>query len=116
MTISAPHWDLTNVYPSLESKEFKSAVKKYKKLLNELEIFLEKKVSKTDKKTPAKKLGAVLGESVDRFNAIAELSGTLGSYIYSFVTTDSRNTLAMRTLSQFEQIGVHQAKLNTEFR
>src|ERR1041385_2498746 len=104
MTISAPHWVLSNVYPSLESKEFKSAVKKYKKLLDELEVFLEKKVSKTDKKTPAKKLGTVLGEAVDRFNAIVQLSSTLGAYIYSFVTTDSRNALAMRTQSEFEQI------------
>lgn len=116
MTVSASRWDLTNVYPSLESKEFKSAVKKYKKLLDELEVFLDKKVSKTDKKTPAKKLGAVLGEAVDHFNAISELSGTLRSYIYSFVTTDSRNALAMRTQSEFEQIGVRLSKLDTQFR
>ena len=37
MTVSASRWDLTNVYPSLESKEFKNAIKKYKKLLDELE-------------------------------------------------------------------------------
>jgi len=37
MTISAPRWDLTNVYPSLESREFKNAIKKYKKLLDELD-------------------------------------------------------------------------------
>jgi hypothetical protein len=42
MTISAPRWDLTNVYPSLESKEFKSAIKKYKKLLDELEALFGK--------------------------------------------------------------------------
>ena len=26
MSTPAPRWDLTNVYPSLESKEFKAAV------------------------------------------------------------------------------------------
>jgi hypothetical protein len=26
MTISAPRWDVSNVYPSLESKEFQAAV------------------------------------------------------------------------------------------
>ncbi|MEN9563989.1 MAG: hypothetical protein RIR73_2233, partial [Chloroflexota bacterium] len=40
MSVSAPRWDLTNVYPALDSKQFKSAVKKYKSLLDELEAFL----------------------------------------------------------------------------
>jgi len=116
MTVSAPRWDLTNVYPSLESKEFRNAVKKYKKMLDGLETFLAKKVGKANKKTPAKQLGQLLGEAVDRFNAIAELSSTLGSYIYSFITTDSRDKTAARILSEFEQIGVRQSKLITQFR
>src|SRR4030095_579064 len=106
MTISAPRWDLTNVYPSLESKEFQSAVRKYKKMLGELETFVAEKVSKTNSKTDVKKLGKLLGESVDRFNDIASLSGTLGAYISSFVTTDSRNQAAARIQSEFEQINV----------
>jgi len=116
MTISAPRWDLTNVYPSLESKEFQSAVRKYKKMLDELESFVTQKVTKTNSKTDAKKLGKLLGESADRFNDIASLAGTLGAYIASFVTTDSRNQTAARIQSEFEQINVRQAKADTLFR
>lgn len=116
MTIAAPRWDLTNVYPSLESKEFQSAIKKYKKMLGELETFIAQKVSKTNSKTDAKKLGKLLGESVDRFNDIASLAGTLGAYISSFVTTDSRNQTAARIQSEFEQINVRQTKAVTQFR
>lgn len=116
MTVTAPRWDLTNVYPSLESREFQNATKKYKKLLNELEAFLTKSVSKADKKTDVKKLGKLLGEAVDRFNAIYELSGTLQAYIYSFITTDSRDKTAARILSEFDQIGVRLRKLDTRFR
>jgi hypothetical protein len=76
MTVSAPRWDLTNVYPSLESKEFKTAIKKYKSLLDEMEVFF-KKASKANSKTDPKKLGKLLGESVDRFNALFTLSGTI---------------------------------------
>jgi pepF/M3 family oligoendopeptidase len=115
MTISAPHWDLTNVYPSLDSKEFKSAVKKYKSMLDEMETFF-KKASKADSKTDPKKLGKLLGESVDRFNAIFELANTIHPYIDSFVTTDSRNKEAMRALSQFEQMSVQAKILNTKFQ
>ncbi len=115
MTVTAPQWDLKNVYPSLESKEFKASIKKYKSMLDEMELFF-KKAGKADSKTDPKKLGKLLGEAVDRFNAIFELSGTIGPYIYSFVTTDSRNKVAMRTLSEFEQVSVQASILNTKFQ
>ena len=115
MTISASRWDMTNVYPSLESKEFKTAIKKYKSLLDEMEVFF-KKASKADSKTEPKKLGKLLGESVDRFNALFELSSTIGAFIYSYVTTDSRNKDAMRALSEFEQMSVQASILNTKFQ
>jgi len=116
MTISAPRWDLTNVYPSLESKEFKNAVKEYKSLLDKLERFYKSKLSKASAKTSPKELGSLLGKSVDQFNAIAELSGTINAYIYSFVTTNSRDKTAMRLLSEYEQIEVRQSKITTQFR
>lgn len=115
MTVSATRWDLTNVYPSLESKEFKNAIKKYKTLLDEMEVFF-KKASKADSKADPKKLGKLLGESVDRFNALFELSGTINPYIYSFISTDSRNKTAMRILSEFEQMSVQASVLNTKFQ
>jgi len=115
MTLSAPRWNMTNVYPSLESKEFKSAIKKYKSMLDEMEVFF-KKASKADSKTEPKKLGKLLGESVDRFNALFELSNTIDPFINSFVTTDSRDKAAMRALSEFEQMSVQARILNTKFQ
>ena len=111
-----PRWDMTNVYPALESRQYKAAFKKYTGLLNELETFFAKKVSKADAKADPKKLGKLLGESVDQLNAILELANTLGSYIYAFVTTDSRDKVAMRTLSEFEQVQVRWSVLNTQFQ
>jgi pepF/M3 family oligoendopeptidase len=114
MTVSAPRWDMTNVYSSLDSKQFKNAVKSFKSMLDDMEAFL-KKASKADAKTDPKKLGKILGESVERFNTLYELSGTIGPYIYSFITTDSRNKEAMRILSEFEQMNVQTSVLNTKF-
>ena len=75
-----------------------------------------KKASKADSKTDPKKLGKLLGESVDRFNTLFELSGTISPYIYSFISTDSRNKTAMRILSEFEQMSVQASVLNTKFQ
>ncbi|MDP1602970.1 MAG: M3 family metallopeptidase, partial [Legionella sp.] len=71
---------------------------------------------KANAKTEPKKLGILLGESVDRFNALFELSNTLDPYIYSFISTDSRDKEAMRILSEFEQMSVQANILNTKFR
>jgi oligoendopeptidase F len=115
MTVSAPRWDMTNVYPSLDSKKFKNAIKTYKSTLDELDVFF-KKAAKADSKTDPKKLGKLLGESVERFNTLFELSGTIGPYIYSFISTNSRDMEAMRSLSEFEQMSVQADILNTKFR
>lgn len=114
MTVSASRWDLTNVYPSLDSKQFKAATKKYKSQLDELEAFL-KKAEKANSKTEPKKLGKLLGEAADRFNELFELSGTMSSYLYSFITTDSRNKEAMRIFSEFQQMSVQGSILQTKF-
>ncbi len=111
-----PRWDLTPIYPSLESKQFKSDFNKFKKQLAELETYFEKVVSKANAKTPAKKLGTILGEVVDRFNAIYALSGTLGPYISFHTSTDSRDKLANRLESEFDQAAVPLRKLGVQFR
>jgi pepF/M3 family oligoendopeptidase len=116
MSVSAPRWDLTNVYPSLDSKEFKNAVKKYKRMLDELDVFLGEKIVKASSKTDSKKLGKLLGEATDRFNDLYTLAGTINPYIYSFISTDSRNKDAMRALSEFEQMSVRASVLNTKFQ
>ncbi len=115
MTVSAPRWDLTNVYPSLESTEFKNAMQEYNRLLDTFARFYKSKLSKASAKTKSKELGTLLGNAVDQFNAMYELSGTINAYIYSFVTTDSRDKTAMRLLSEFEQAGVRQSNLSTQF-
>ena len=115
MTATAPRWDMTNVYPSLDSRQYKNAIKKYKSALDELEPFL-KRASKANSKTDPKRLGKLLGEAVDRFNALFELTGTINPYINSFVSTDSRNKEAMRAESEFEQMSVRANILNTRFQ
>jgi hypothetical protein len=52
-----PRWNMSNVYPSLESKEFKAAVRNYKGQVASLGQFFDKRLSKAGRKTPAKKTG-----------------------------------------------------------
>jgi oligoendopeptidase F len=111
-----PHWDLSNVFPSLESKEFEAAIVKVKSQIDDLEKLFTEKISKMDTRTPVKTLAPVVGESIDKFNALYELFGTLRAYIQSFVTTDSHNTPAMKKMSEFQMIGVRLQKIGTQFQ
>lgn len=111
-----PRWDMTNVYPSLESKEFKAAVAEYKRQVASLEKFFEKKLAKAGAKTPAKELAPLVGDAVNRINKIQTLSNTIVPYIYAFVTTDSRDKAAMRAMSEFEGASLPMDKLFTRFR
>lgn len=111
-----PRWDLSNVYPSLESKEYEAAFSDMKNQIDGLEAFFKDKVAKTDASTPVKTLAALAGEAIERFNALQELAGTLRAYIQSFVTTDSHNTLAMKKMSEFQMTGVRMQVLGNQFQ
>ncbi len=111
-----PHWDMSTVYPSLDSGEFKAAVASYKKQIASLEKFFDKQVEPLGPKTSAKDLAPVVGDAINRINRILILSGTIGPYISAFVSTDSRNQPAKRALSEFEQAGVPMDKLMVRFR
>ena len=110
-----PRWDMSNVYPSLESKEFKAAVEDYKKQVASLGKFFEKKLSKVGSKTPAKQLAPLVGEAIERINKIQVLSGTVVPFIYAYVTTDSRDKVAMRLQSEYEQASLPMQKLYVRF-
>lgn len=116
MSTSAPRWDLTNVYPSLESKEFKAAIGNFKVQVTDVEDYFEEVVSKTDENTPPDQLGPIVGEVVDRFNEAYTLSSTIESFIYSFVSTDSRDKTAMRTLSEYEQINLPMQNMEVQLK
>ncbi|HEX2998510.1 MAG TPA: M3 family oligoendopeptidase [Anaerolineales bacterium] len=116
MTISAPRWDLSNVYPSLESKEFKAAVDDYKKQVAALERFFKNKLSKAGAKTKVQELAPLVGKAIDQINKIQTLSATIVPFIYSYVSTDSRDKLAMKTLSEFEQASLPMNQLMTRFK
>ena len=116
MSIPAPRWDLTNVYPSLESKEFKDAFASFKTKVADLDDYFVEVVSKTDENTPPDQLGPILGEVVERFNDTYTLTSTLEPYIYSFVSTDSHNKTAMHTLSEYEQASLPLQNLDVQLK
>lgn len=96
-----PHWDLTNVYPGLESSEFAAAIAEIQALIADVKAYLERMAVATDSDAP-EVLAGVLAEGIDRFNQLLQLEQTIHSYIYSFVSTDSRNATARKKMSELQ--------------
>ena len=111
-----PRWDMSNVYPSLASKEYEAAVSSYKKQVASLEKFFERNLSPLGARTPVRDMAPLVGDAIGRINRILTLSGTIVPFIHAYVSTDSRDQAAMRALSELEQASLPMDKLMVRFR
>ncbi len=109
-----PRWDLTNVYPALDSQAFKDDFASIPLRLGKLETITRELEAAGSGNKDA--LAGKLTAAVDELNDLIEKIGKIQAYIQSFVTTDSYNTEAMRKLSEFEQAGVQFEMLFTRLR
>jgi pepF/M3 family oligoendopeptidase len=100
-----PRWDLSNVYPSLDSPTLTTHLEIIRKRIGMLEAFLHL-LPIDPAATEDAVLSARLAEIIGQVNQLLELSGKVRAYIASFVTTDSYNNLALKLLSEFELVNV----------
>ena len=111
-----PRWDLSNVYPGLDSEALRADIALSHQEIEELEGFLDAQaISKT---APAPDLGR-FKDGVDGYlegiNAVLRRYFTVRAYIYSFVSTDSFNAAARKALSEVEPLDVRLTQLGTRF-
>jgi pepF/M3 family oligoendopeptidase len=111
-----PHWDMTVVYPDLESTEFEkgfdSAIIDIDGLVEIFDKFgIEKKDNVPLDEATLKAFEAV----VNRYNDVLEQIQTTNAYIMSFITTDSYNTLAQAKWSSLQIKQVQLTLLATRF-
>jgi pepF/M3 family oligoendopeptidase len=113
-----PHWDLSNVYPGLESKEFQQAVSQARMNLEELDQYLSSKQIGRGGPVPSEPiaLAEVMAGYLEKMNAVVRQVSTLRAYIASFVATDSYNTTARRLMSELEPMMVHMDHQEVLFR
>ncbi len=113
-TQNSPRWDLTNVYPSLDSKEYSTDFEKLNTLIAGMESLIKEKAAGVTGKEPAGQIAALAKEFIEHYNAILLLGGTLRAYIESFVSTDSYNKDALRKESEFDLVAVRIGQFETQ--
>jgi pepF/M3 family oligoendopeptidase len=100
---SLPHWDLSNIYPGLDSPEFAAGMQRVTKMIDGLEAALSGADPSAD-------------DLIRRMNDLLALASTLRAYLTGFTAVDSFNMEARRIESQFQVLGARIQELSTRFR
>lgn len=104
-----PHWDLTGVYPSLESEKFEAELQFAIENIDRLvQLFDERNVASREVAPLDADVVQTFETVLKSFDAVLNTNRTLQAYIFGFVSTDSRDALAQSKLSQLQQ---HLAKV-----
>lgn len=112
--VTLPHWDLSVVYPSLDSPEFEASFQSFVRAVEQAEaLFDQHDINRRDPAplddTAIRAFEAVVGQ----LNIIMEDLATLRAYIYAFVSTNSRDERAQACWSDLLQQGVRLSLLHT---
>ena len=109
-----PHWDLTNVFPGLDSEEFSRAVDNLNSHLDELEAYVQDHNINAHSPVPdnAQARADILSGYLVLVEKTLVIQSTVNSYVSSFVSTDSYNTTAKRIMSELDILGLRLQKVN----
>lgn len=114
-----PRWDMTNIYSSLEGTDYRDEFTRYEKLLSELERLFDtlgvRRLASAST-TPTDTLARSLEEVISRVNALARVAGTLDSFTYGALTTNSYDTAAARETSKLEILDTRRKKLDVRLQ
>lgn len=102
MSEANKRWDLSPVYPSVDSKEFKDDLKKLSDLLAGFRTLL------ADKNTALEPL-------IKMRNEVSDLFETLNSYAYCNVSVNTTDKAAVNALNKVEELSVEMAVCDTMF-
>jgi len=115
-TAVLPRWDLGNVYPGIDSKEFARDLEGLEQALDLIHRHDADTLQACTPKTPAPALARALDCAVELFNRAFLLSSTLKVYVESFVSTNSYDTAAAKRLSELEIVQVRVRQAWTRFQ
>lgn len=113
---SLPHWDMSVVYPSLESMEFDAAFNSVvRSIANLVALFDQRGIAKRDPAPLDDTTVQTFEAAVNALNSVLDETRTVNAYINSFVSTDSRYNLAQAKQSELQQHTVRLSMLGTRF-
>lgn len=113
---SLPRWDLTPIFPSLDSPEFTSAFDNAVNGIQELgRLFDTRNVRRRETPDADPAFVAAYEQVTDALNTLLDQTRTLGSYIGCFTSTDAKNETAQMQESLLNAQSVTLDQLYTRY-
>src|SRR5262249_20889276 len=113
-TSALPRWDMTVVYPGLDSAEFDQGFRAVADEIAGLStLFNELHIEQQPAAPLTPELVRVVETIIERTNTVLADVQTLSAYISAFVTTDSRDDIAQGKFSELQQHTVRLSQLTT---
>jgi oligoendopeptidase F len=114
--LSLPRWDMTPIFPSLESPEFEKAFEEAVTRIKALGVLFDThSVRRRDTSEVNSAFVAAYEEVTDALNVLYEKFRTLGSYIGCFTSTDAKNETAQMRESLLNVQSVALDQLGTRY-
>lgn len=115
MSISTPpRWDMTVIYPGLDSHEFDDGLQAIVREIEDLqELFDRYHIEQQPAGTYTADTGQTFEIVANRFATVTDAASTIRAYVHSFVATDSRDTLAQARMSELQRHLLLLAQLET---
>lgn len=115
-TKALPHWDMTVVYPGLDSPEFEQGFALFAEHVATLiQLFDTHEVQAQPASELTREKISTFETVTTQLNAMLAESTTLNAYIACFVNTNTQDTLAQARYSEFQQHSARLALLRTRY-
>lgn len=115
-TQTLPHWDMTVIYPGLDSPEFDQGFAHFAQQVAELvQLFNTLNIQAQAAQELSDETVRTFETVTTRLNDVLETTTTLGAYLSCFVTTNTQDTLAAARYSEFQQQAVKLSLLGTRY-
>jgi oligoendopeptidase F len=115
-SIELPRWDLTALFPGLDSPEFAEG---FDHLLRDIDhlthLFDEVGITATSTRRAESAPVVEFERVLNALNDVTQRFDSMGAYLFGCISTDSRNELAQARFSQFQERAVALDKLQTRF-
>jgi pepF/M3 family oligoendopeptidase len=115
-TKELPRWDLSALFPGLDSPEFAEG---FDRLLSSIDhlahLFDDVGITATSTSSFETAPLADFERVLNALNDVSQQLESMGSFLYGCISTDSRNELAQARFSQFQERAVALDKLQTRF-
>jgi pepF/M3 family oligoendopeptidase len=114
-----PHWDMSVVYPGLDSPAFEAGFRRSVEAIDRLQALFDENgigaaaASLIDPEALEQSQIDLFERVLGQINETMKEVNELAAYISGFVATDSRNTLAQAKMSQVQLQGVRLSKLSS---